>query len=704
MPERPMRFLREAVYAQIRWPRHGGNTHMLVLSVLVGILGGFGAVGFRLLIDGLQLLAIGKAGTTILGQLSELHWAHLLLLPAIGGLLVSFLVHYFAPEAKGHGVPEVMEAVALQGGRIRKRVVAIKALASALCLATGGSVGREGPIVQIGSAMGSTLGQWLHIPQNRLRLLVSCGAAAGIAGTFNAPVAGVMFAIEIILGNYAITTLTPLILSSVVATVVCHAFPALTGGNVRAFHIPFKYSLQSVWEIPGFLLLGGIAALVSLAFIISVYWFEDLFDRMRISALAKGALAGLVLGAIYVGMPYLTGASHCYGIGYQSIELALRDDLAWNVLALLVVIKLVCTALTLGSGGSGGIFAPSLFLGAMLGGLFGMGVQAVFPDSIPIQSGAYALVGMGAVVAGTTHATITAMLIIFELTGDYQIMLPLMISCVISALITTRLKKDSIYTQKLSRRGVDLHLGLEATIMENTAVRDLMHTDVPAVRETAGFRQVVHRMLDENIEDLYVTNERDELQGVITLNDVKAVLNEAGLEYVLIAADLMNRKFQAVTPEHTLLECIDKFAAGGEDQLPVVEDQSTRKLVGLVTHRSIFLLYNREVLKKGTLALKYIHSAEGEQRSDYVELAEGHRLSVIRVTQAMVGRTLRELDLRARYHVNVVSIRTSRYDHGQPDTDVPDPERQLQASDSLVLVGPKSAIEAIMREPLEAKR
>jgi CIC family chloride channel protein len=674
---------------------------MLVLSVLIGILGGFGAIAFRLLIAGLQRLSIQQTGTNILERLSELHWAHLLLLPAIGGLLVSLLVHYFAREAKGHGVPEVMEAVALQGGRIRKRVVAIKALASALCLATGGSVGREGPIVQIGSAMGSTVGQWLRLPQNRLRLLVACGAAAGIAATFNAPVAGVMFAIEIILGNYAITTLTPLILSSVVATVVCHAFPALTGGNVRAFTIPLEYSLKSAWEIPGFLVLGGVAALVSLAFILSLYWFEDLFERIRLPAPAKGALGGLALGGIYLGMPQLAGAAHCYGIGYQSIEMALRAELAWHVLALLVVLKLVSTGITLGSGGSGGIFAPSLFLGAMVGGLFGSVVQAVFPDSIPIQSGAYALVGMGAVVAGTTHATITAMLIIFELTGDYQIMLPLMISCVIAALITTRLKADSIYTQKLSRRGIDLHLGVEATVMENTAVRDLMHTDVPAVRETTGFREVVHRMLNENIEDLYVTNDRGELQGVITLNDVKAVLNEAGLDYVLIAADLMDRQFQSVTPGHMLLECIDKFAAGGEDQLPVVEDQTTYKLAGLVTHRSIFLLYNREVLKKGTLGLKFVHAAEDEKRSDYVELAEGHCLSVIPVTKAMAGRTLRELDLRARYHVNVVSIRTNRHDHGQPDCDVPDPGHQLQPSDSLVLVGPKVAIDVIQRGPLD---
>jgi CIC family chloride channel protein len=690
--------LRDTFSASVHWLRLGGNAPIVILSVFVGILGGFGAIAFRLLIDGLQSLAIGKSGTSILGRLAELHWLHLLLLPAVGGLLVTSLVQAFAREAKGHGVPEVMEAVALHGGRIRKRVVAVKSLASALCIATGGSVGREGPIVQIGSALGSTIGQWLHMPRQRLRLLVGCGAAAGIAATFNAPVAGVMFAIEIILGNYAITTLTPLILSSVIATVVCHAFPAITGGNVRAFSIPFKYSLASAWEIPGFFVLGALAALVALAFTVSLYWFEDRFDSIRIPPVAKGVLGGLILGGIYLGLPLVTGGVHCFGIGYQSIEMALRDELAWHVLALLVLIKLLCTGVSIGSGGSGGIFAPSLFLGAMAGGAFGAALKAVFPASIHIHSGAYALVGMGAVVAGTTHGTITAILIIFELTGDYQIMLPLMISCVIAGLITTRLKKDSIYTQKLSRRGIELHLGIEATIMESTLVRALMHRDVPTVPTTAGFQEVLRRMLDENIEDLYVTDEHGALQGIISLNDVKAVINEAGLDEVLIAADLMDIRFQCVTPESTLLQCIDKFAAGGEDELPVVEDQKSRKLVGLVTHRSIFLLYNREVLRQGTLGLKYVHAADGGQGSDYVELAEGHCLSVLPVTKAMVGRTLRDLDLRARYHVNVVSIRAHRYDHRQPDCDVPDPEQKLKNTDSLVVVGPQDAIERIKRE------
>ncbi len=692
------RKLRDGLARGIEYLRLGGNTAVIITATLIGLAGGFGAVGFRLLIDGLQHLAIGATGTDILDRLAELHWLHLLLVPAIGGVLVNALVQRFAREAKGHGVPEVMEAVALHGGRIRPRVVAVKSLASALCIATGGSVGREGPIVQIGSALGSTVGQLLRIPHDRLRVMVGCGAAAGIAATFNAPVAGVMFAIEIILGNYAITTLTPLIISSVIATVVCHAFPAITGGNVRAFSIPFEYSLVSAWEIPTFFVLGAFAGFVALAFVYVLYAMEDLFDWIRWHAVVKGALGGLTLGAIYLGMPWLTGYSHAYGIGYQTIEMALGSELTWQALVLLIGFKLLATSLTIGSGGSGGIFAPSLFLGAMAGGAFGMAVEAIFPATISINSGAYALVGMGTVVAATTHAPITAILIIFELTGSYQIILPLMISCVIASLLASRIKRDSIYTQKLSRRGVNLHLGLEASIMESTQVRDLMITDLPAVNVRAGFHEVLGRMLDAHIQELYVTDDEGGLQGVITLNDVKAVINEADLDEVLIAADLMETKFSWVTPESTLLDCMNKFGVNGTGELPVVEDGQSRKLVGIVTHRSLFLLYNREVLRQGTLGLKYVHATDNGQRSDYVEIAEDHCVSVVPVTNGMVGRTLRELDLRARFHVNVVSVKAHRYEHSCPDCDVPDPDERLKRSDTLVLVGPQEEVERLKRE------
>ena len=678
--------------------RLGENTSIVIISTFIGILGGFGAIGFRMLIDGLQNLTIQQTGTNILERIAELHWAYLMFLPAFGGLFVGCLVYFFAREAKGHGVPEVMEAVALRGGRIRPRVIGVKSLASAVCISTGGSIGREGPIVQIGAAIGSTIGQRLRMSQEKMRVLVGCGAAAGIAATFNAPVAGVLFAIEIIIGSYAITTLTPLILSSVIATVICHAFPAITGGNIRAFSIPFEYSLVSAWEIPFFFLLGAVAAFVSLSFIISTYKMEDLFNWLKIPGPFKTMIGGVCLGAIFLAMPLVTGYSHCFGIGYQTIEMVLEGKIIWYVLLMLVALKLLTTTLTLGSGGSGGIFAPSLFLGAMMGGAFGFGLESLFPASIPIKSGAYALVGMGAVVAGTTHAPITAILIIFELTGDYQIMLPLMISCVISSLITSRLKRDSIYTEKLSRRGVNLHLGIEAKIMESTLVRELMHRDVAVIDIKASFHEVLSRMLDEHIQELFVTDEKDVLKGIITLNDVKTVINEEDLEQIVIAADLMESSIRFVTPETTVLACMDKFGASDTGELAVVEDEQSKKLVGIITRRSVFLLYNREVLRQGTLGLKYVSGAEEEERKDFVEIAEDHSVTVIPVTEGMVGRSLRELDLRARYNINVVSIKGRRFEYRKPDSDVPAPDQRLRRNDSLVVVGPKDAIEQMKRE------
>ena len=684
-------------YWVVDYLRYGENTSIVIISIIIGILGGFGAIGFRLLIDTIQLLVIRQAGTNILSRLAELHWAYLLVLPGLGCFLVVGLVNLFAREAKGHGVPEVMEAVAIHGGRIRPRVIGIKSLASAICIATGGSIGREGPIVQIGSAIGSAFGQWLRLPKEKLRVLVGCGAAAGIAATFNAPVAGVLFAVEIILGNYAITTLTPLILSSVIATVVCHAFPAITGGDIRAFAIPFEYSLVSAWEIPFFFLLGVAAASMSVCFIVSVYKTEDFFDWLKMPMLLKGLLGGICLGVIFLILTSFTGQAHCYGIGYETIEMVLEGKIIWYLLIVLIAAKLLATAVTLGSGGSGGIFAPALFIGAVMGGAFGYGLEHLFPATIPIKSGAYALVGMGAVVAGVTQAPITAIIIIFELTGDYQIMLPLMISCVISSLITSRIKRNSIYTEKLSRRGINLHLGVEARIMESTKVRELMQEDVLTIDVKAGFQEVLDNMLDGDIMELYVTDEIGSLQGIIALNDVKAVLAEATLQRVVIAADLMETNVMYVLPETNILACINKFGSGETGELPVVSDTQSKKLLGVVTRRSVFHLYDREVLRQGAMGLKYISGSE-EEREDFVDIAEDHTVAAIPVTNGMRGRSLRELDLRARFNVNVISIKGSRHDYPGSISKFPDPDQKLKRRDSIVIVGPKPEIERMKRE------
>ncbi|MCK5453125.1 MAG: chloride channel protein, partial [Calditrichia bacterium] len=333
-----------------------------------------------------------------------------------------------------------------------------KLLASAICIGSGGSTGREGPVIQIGASVGSTIGQFLRVNPERMKIFVGCGAAAGIAAVFNAPVAGALFSLEIILGDFGVAQFGPIVIASVVATVVSRWFL----GNNPAFEVP-EYNLVSPVELIPYAILGIIAGLVALMFIKTLYSIEDYFEKLKLHDIIKTMLGGLMIGIMGIFVP------HIYGVGYNSMDLALLGELPWMLMLGLIFFKILATSLSLGSGGSGGIFAPSLFLGTMTGGFFGALVHKVIPDH-SATSGAYSLVGMGAVVAGATHAPITAILIIFEMTGDYAIILPLMISAIIATVLTTKLKKESIYTLKLIRRGVDLFRGREVNILKALTV------------------------------------------------------------------------------------------------------------------------------------------------------------------------------------------------------------------------------------------
>ena len=366
-------------------------TYTILFSIAIGLLGGFGAVLFRYLILFFQYFFYGEGD--ILSLASSLPWYSKVLIPAIGGLIVGPLVYFFAREAGGHGVPEVMETVALKGGKIRPRVVLVKSFASAICLGSGGSVGREGPIVQIGSAIGSTLGQYFRVSSFTLKTMVGCGAAAGISATFNAPIAGVLFSLEVILGDFGASTFAPIVLSAVTATIISRAVL----GDFPAFIVP-KYELVSFYEIPIYTLLGVIVGLLSLLFIFLLYRMEDGFEKMGFPPYLKAALGGLLLGIIGIFFP------HVFGNGYESIDLSLLGQISWYLLFMLIFVKMLATSLTLGSGGSGGVFAPSLFIGAMAGGVLGKIVHGLFP-SITASSGAYSLVGMGAMVAGANPCT-----------------------------------------------------------------------------------------------------------------------------------------------------------------------------------------------------------------------------------------------------------------------------------------------------------
>jgi len=561
------------------------HVFLSLFAILIGFLGGYGALLFRYAIKAAQFGFYQNTGDYLTFQ----HTLPLYLkigLPAVGGLIVGPLVYFGAREAKGHGVPEVMEAVALKGGQIRARVALVKILASGICIGSGGSVGREGPIVQIGSSIGSTLSQILKVSDLRRRTFVGCGAAAGIAATFNAPIAGALFAAEVILGDFGFATFSPVVLSSVTATAISRHYL----GDFPAFTIP-AYELVSLWEFLFYPLLGVAAGLVALLFIIALYKCEDLFDGLRIPEYVKPALGGLLLGIILIKWPYV------FGVGYGAINLSLTNQLPALLLLTLIFIKIFATSITVGSGGSGGVFAPSLFIGAMTGGVFGWGVHRLFP-MITADSGAYALVAMGALVAGTTHAPITAIIILFEMTATYKIILPLMFACIISTIITTSWKSGSIYTIKLARRGVKLSQGTEQSILQAIKVKDIMSDEVVTIPENMQLGQIIESLKSKDVSHLHVVDENSNLTGIISFRDIRSAIHEESLADLVIAKDVGTVKIITIHPSDSILLALQKMTDKGISHLTVVSEDDGGKVVGTVSQRDVMTAYDKAVLKR----------------------------------------------------------------------------------------------------------
>jgi CIC family chloride channel protein len=658
------------------------HTFMVVAALIVGVLAGLGAVGFRTLIHELQRLFWGADPVTLeVIRSHSLLW--IILAPAIGGAIVGPLVWFFAREAKGHGVPEVMEAVALNSGTIRPRVVIVKSLASALSIASGGSVGREGPIVQIGSALGSTLGQWLKVSGRRLRTLVGCGAAAGIAATFNAPVAGALFAVEIILGDFAVTQFSPIVIASVVATVVSRHFL----GDVPAFVVPI-YNLDSPLELVFYLVLGIVAAFAALAFVRTLYGFEDLAARIPIKPWLLTPIGFALVGVIGLWFPQV------FGVGYEAIESALRGEMALGILAVLFGVKVIATSITIGSGGSGGVFAPSLFLGAMVGGSVGVAANALFPEIAPYP-GAYALVGMGAVVAGATHAPITAILIIFELTHDYGLIVPLMGACIVSTLITTRVSRDNIYTLKLLRRGVDIFAGREVNVLRSLRVRGAMYEEAPVIRPQTHLGQIIDRVTTEAPDYLYVVDDDGVLRGVIGSAEMRgAFLEASSLRDLVVAADLARDDVPVVTPDQDLDVVMRIFGGKNREELPVVTDVSERRFLGTITRGHLLEAYNRELRKRDMVS--EIVGGLASAQHDAVSLGEGHWMKELSAPGTFCGHALGELDVRERHGVQIVLVRRPASGRGGEQVDlVPGPRTRLELGDQIVAVGPAEALEKL---------
>ncbi|MEO5366678.1 MAG: chloride channel protein [Magnetococcus sp. WYHC-3] len=566
----------------------GINEHITlsVIAVFIGVFVGYGAIFFRTLIEFFQLLFMGSGSENVVAVVADFPWWMIMLLPVIGGAVVGPLLHFVFPGSRGHGVPEVMAAVALEGGRLNLKHGLGKMLACSISIGSGGSVGREGPVVHLGATIASWFGSRLHMSTRHMRTMVGCGAAAGIAASFNAPIAGVMFALEVILADYGLATFSPIVLSSVISTVIAR----MHLGDFPAFVVP-HYTLVSAWEIPAYVGLGLVCGLTGILFMHTVFKTEDMFTKLPVPRWLRPTIGGVVLGGIAVFFP------HVLGVGYESMNMALLEEIAGPTMAVLVLAKILATAVTLGSGFSGGVFTPSLFLGAMVGGAFGSFAHDLFP-ALSGSPGAYTLVGMGAMSASVLGAPIASILILFELTGDYRIMLALMVASIVATLLINQAYGNSVYTMALRRKNIDLWSGRESGLLRHIKVGAIMRSECEVVPENLPIRRLKTRIHHSRDENFLVVNEEGHLKGIISFQDIRGLAFDEGLEDLVVARDIATQDLITIHPDDTLYEAFRKMNGGNVEQLPVVHRDNPRQVLGIITNQDVIQAYNKALLER----------------------------------------------------------------------------------------------------------
>ena len=606
---------------QLRRSLARGSTALTGLALLTGVGAGAGAVAFRYLILGFTYVFTGHRDYSAVGHAANplvpvLGIWFVVLAPVVGGLIYGPLVARFAPEARGHGVPEVMLAVNRAGGRIRPQVPVVKSLASALCIGSGGSVGREGPIVQIGSALGSVIGQASRVSESQLRLLVACGAAGGISATFNAPIAGVFFALELILRNFETQSFGLVVVSSVLADAIGRA----VFGDHAFLSLP-AFTFSSPLELVLYAGLGVLATAVGVIFIRVLYGGEDLADRLwRGPEWLRPGVGGILLGLLLLVVPQM------YGVGYPVLERAVGGHYVLLALLGLLAAKLLATSLTMWIGGSGGVFAPSLFMGAMLGGAYGTVFHHLLPG-LAANPGAYALVGMGAVFAACARAPITAVIIVFELTGDYNIILPLMFAVVVATALSQRATRDTIYTLKLRRRGIDIEAPRARRLMAQTRVAEAMGEPPRPLRVEQPASEIIARFATERSDSLPVTDSSGALLGVVAAVDLEQAVTRDSTQ-IRVAGDLM-REAPKVRADESLEDAVAVLAAGDDEGIPVVDPDD--RMVGWLTHRRVLRAYRDRAAGSATpdrTGLDGPTDAERSEAPDYDRTAARARAAL----------------------------------------------------------------------------
>jgi CIC family chloride channel protein len=563
-----------------------------LLALGLGVVTGLGAVIFRDLIGLIHnLLFTGHALIRYDANIftAPAPWGALVILvPVAGAVAVTFLVSSFAPEAKGHGVPEVMDAIYYKSGVIRPVVALVKSLASAIAIGSGSSVGREGPIIQIGSALGSTLGQIIRMPAGQRISLVAAGAGAGIAATFNTPIGGVMFAIELMMPEVSVETFLPVAIATGTATFVGRWFL----GDAPAFHVPPLQAMAvdstALLVLVLFAVLGALSGIGAAGFIRALHLAEDLFDRVK-SRYLRHMLGMLIVGVLMYLLLRTLGQYYVDGVGYATVQAVLAGQIStfW-LLGLLSVCKLLATSLSLGSGSSGGIFSPSLFMGATLGGGFAALLNAA---GLPIQLSvpAFAMVGMGAMVGGGTGAVMTAVTMIFEMTRDYSIVMPMIVAVAMSIGARRMLSRETIYTLKLVRRGRSIPKARHANMFLVRCAREVMDADIQVLPADASFDDYLRQPEHAGRLRHVVVTDKGHIYGVIRVNTgLRRGLESAHTGVSL--GDVASRNFTVVGENETAFDVIRRMWRRGAIMAVVVRGRGVPRgsdVAGVITKEHV---------------------------------------------------------------------------------------------------------------------
>lgn len=563
---------------------------MILIAAFIGIMSGVAIIVFREAVDLVHRVIFVWGGEVL--RIGEGGWRRMLLpiLPMTGAVLLIPLSLAFPGKVNGYGFTNFLRRVNLENGVIRARNIFIKIVATALTIGSGNSAGVEGPIAQIGGALGSQVGQRFRVSGKRMKVYIAAGCAGGIAGIFNAPLAGVFFAAEIVLlGTYEISSFSALVIASALSTVVSRAYY----GAVPAFPIPDYSIVNAFVEIPLYTLMALIVGITAVLHIRFFYLIRDRFGRMNLHPQLKPVFGALLIGCIGIFFPQVMGN------GYEYIARALAGDtLVWRMM-LLVFLKSLATAITLGSGGAGGLFAPALFIGAVLGGSFGGIVHSLLPTQTA-TAGAYATVGIGAFLAATTHAPLTAIFFLFEMTGNYMIIVPVMLTAVLGTMTSSWLYADSIDTVDFTREGINIHEGREVAIMKSIRVGKVITEDVDFISENANINHLLELFrIARNNFYFPVVNQKGLMVGVVSMQDVKTVLHNEEERVCHLVGAICTREVIMLTPDDNCFDAMQLFDIKGIEEIPVVESHDEPWVLGMLRRQDVIAAYNHEMLKRG---------------------------------------------------------------------------------------------------------